>query len=100
MIHPLDTSLERNQTTFENTSCLVCPVCGFEYCHFEKPKFKKCDDYSAWQGRGSLITIPCYCENGHTFEICLGFHKGNTSVFTQNHKTEEHPQCLKDVTRT
>lgn len=63
-----------------------CPQCGFEYVHFGDGKtIDGNDNYDAgWGGRGAVIVIPCSCENGHGWEFCIGFHKGNTVVFCRN----------------
>ena len=39
--------------------------------------------------RGNVIEIPLYCESGCTFRLLIGFHKGNTNFWTQDHKTGE-----------
>lgn len=62
----------------------VCPVCFSENVHFGKPVFKDGNDnYEAdWGGRGSLIHIPMISEQcDHAWEICFGFHKGDTKFF-------------------
>ena len=63
---------------------LKCPECGFEYVHFLEPVIKKTDNYDAWDGRGSAIRIPMYCESGHAWEVRYGFHKGYTFVKIEN----------------
>lgn len=65
-----------------------CPKCGFEYVHFIEPVFIKTDSYSAWAGRGSAVRIPMYCENGHSWEVRYGFHKGCTFVGIENIRDE------------
>lgn len=60
-----------------------CPYCDLEFNHtgtFRKELGK--DDYQAsWWGRGDLIVIPMQCENGHMWELCVGFHKGQLYMF-------------------
>ena len=84
-IYMMDDCIEESERgAYQGCNTLVCPICDFEYCHFGDPLLIKSDNYTAWQGRGDLISIPCRCENGHKFEICFGFHKGNTSVFAKS----------------
>jgi hypothetical protein len=67
-------------------SVLHCPVCGFGYNHESPPYVESGDDaYKArWGGRGNLTAIPFHCENGHHFEVCFGFHKGNVLAFVRS----------------
>lgn len=59
----------------------TCPVCECEFIHFESPDYKSGNDnYEAWDGRGSAIRIPMYCENDHTWNLRVGFHKGVTYI--------------------
>jgi hypothetical protein len=63
-----------------------CPRCGFDYTHTtDTPVTEDAkDNYEAsWQGRGDLLRVPFLCENGHEFELCFGFHKGQTLVFAR-----------------
>lgn len=66
---------------------VVCPVCTGEYdkkyVHFNAPKGDAVsdDNHSEWEGRGGCIRIPMYCESGHIWEMCVGFHKGETFIF-------------------
>ena len=73
------------ETDNQGHSLLLCPACEFDYVHFGAPIVEAGNDnYEAsWPGRGDLLRIPCYCEDGHTFDICLGFHKGNSWMFTR-----------------
>jgi hypothetical protein len=73
---------------WENATQLKCPYCGFPYVHFEKPSIKVTDDYDAWDGRGSAITVPMWCENGHEFTMGIGFHKGFSYVFFEQKPSE------------
>ena len=63
-----------------------CPVCGEHYLHFDDPKvIDGKDDYKAkWVGRGDKLVIPMWCEQGHKFELCIGFHKGQLFPFLDN----------------
>lgn len=67
---------------------LVCPMCGFEYVHFEDAVNDHGTDIagSAWSGRGGVIKIPMWCENGHVWVLRFGFHKGNTYAAMENVK--------------
>lgn len=65
-----------------------CPVCGFEFVHFGKLSWGFKDDYQNWEGKGQATRIPMMCENGHTWELRFGFHKGNTYVDVENIKVE------------
>lgn len=57
---------------------MTCPVCKSEYVHFNRPKFLESDDYSAWQGRGDALRVPFWCEEGHSWYVRYGHHKGNS----------------------
>jgi hypothetical protein len=64
---------------------LHCPSCRSDYVAWSGPPIvDRCDDSSAWEGRGSLLTIPMQGECGHDFEISLGFHKGGTWLFVSS----------------
>lgn len=68
---------------------LLCPVCGSEYNHIEPPYLKDGgDNYEAkWHGRGDLVVVPLWGECGSKWELCVGFHKGNSSVFVRLNKS-------------
>lgn len=80
---------------------LKCPVCGLEFVHFDRPLYVEGhDNYEAdWEGKGDLIVIPMWCENGHLWEMCFGFHKGNTHPIIRNirHHDEEIEAVIKDA---
>ena len=62
---------------------MLCPVCGNDYVHHSEHAavIKGNDNYNATPiVRGSVIATPMFCEEGHHFIFCLGFHKGG--VFT------------------
>lgn len=68
---------------------LTCPICNFNYVHFNEPKFiDGKDDYKAWQGRGQAIRIDFWCESGHKWTLRIGFHKGQSYL-----KIEESNIC-------
>ncbi|HKP51605.1 MAG TPA: hypothetical protein VJ183_03030 [Chloroflexia bacterium] len=64
---------------------LHCPVCGHEYNHPLDPiRIDGEDSYKAgWPGRGDLLLIPVEGECGHLWELCIGFHKGQTAIFVR-----------------
>ena len=74
------------------TLLVHCPVCGFDYNHVGgtvpvygyEPcrKGPRPNDGIDWSGRGDGVAVRMWCENGHDWLFCLGFHKGNTSFFT------------------
>jgi hypothetical protein len=70
---------------------VCCPVCGYEYLHFEKPDLFSGNDNgdAGWTGRGNKISILFWCENSHAFRLCFGFHKGNTFFFLQPANEED-----------
>jgi len=119
---------EDRGNTHEMNWQVMCPVCRFEYVHMSyqfglllnetgdglvKPRVhtniervRGKDNYEAWEGRGDLIRIPFNCEEGHSWDLCFGEHKGMTFAFlggfapTQNHRVdidEECPKCGADL---
>lgn len=68
---------------------LKCPECGHEYNHLEPPYLKDGgDNYEAkWGGRGDLIVVPVEGECGSIWQVCFGFHKGNSVAFTRTIKS-------------
>lgn len=62
-----------------------CPVCDFNYTAAGVPYVEDGNDnYEAsWGGRGHLTAIPFEGECGHAWELCFGFHKGNTYIFAR-----------------
>lgn len=67
----------------DGSKIIVCPVCGFEYNHFKGfLNVAGNDNYEAWSGgKGDLQSLSFYCENGHKWELCIGFHKGYSFIF-------------------
>lgn len=67
------------------TEEIKCPICLGQYQHVESPHFVSGnDDYDAdWGGRGDLVVIPFWGECGHQWELCIGFHKGNSYIFAR-----------------
>lgn len=64
---------------------LCCPVCKSNYNHLKPPYIKDGgDSYEAkWNGRGDLVVVPMRGECGSKWEVCIGFHKGNSSIFAR-----------------
>lgn len=63
-----------------------CPICEFEFNHFKQPRYEYGNDNyesSSKKYRGDMIIIPFRCENGHEWELCFPFHKGNVFPFTR-----------------
>lgn len=72
---------------------LLCPFCGDQYVHFNTPVVKNSDEYTAWEGRGNALRIPMWCEQGHSWYIRYGAHKGGVYelyllVYDQNFSGE------------
>jgi hypothetical protein len=66
---------------------IKCPCCGFEYVDFGSPDFISRGDYqNEWHGRGQLLVIPFQGECGGAWDLCFGFHKGNTMAFIRIRK--------------
>jgi hypothetical protein len=68
--------------SYDGETQVLCPVCGDDYVHHENRAdvIIVKDDYQAAPGmvRGDVIALPMYCEGGHNFVLCFGFHKGCT----------------------
>jgi len=67
---------------------LNCPVCGDNFQHVGKdvgePRLIDGQNaYAAWDGKGDLVVVPVVGECGHKWELCFGFHKGNTAAFAR-----------------
>lgn len=89
-IKPVDSVLEMSHfySREDLYSLLVCPVCSFSYNHIgEHRKVSGKDSYEAWIGRGDLLVIPFTGECGSEWEICFGFHKGETNAFVRIRKS-------------
>lgn len=57
---------------------IACPVCGSTYQHSGEAQ-----RVEGWGGRGDLLVIPMEGECGHRWELCFGFHKGETFGFVR-----------------
>jgi hypothetical protein len=75
------------------TFLVRCPICNFDYNHPGVPEcLDSSDAYLAdWSGRGDLIILPFRCEQGHRWELCIGFAKGNSLMFGRSSPKEEGP---------
>ena len=60
---------------------IKCPICGGENVHVGSKEAIKEDN--AWEHRGNMLAIPCYCECSCNFYLCLGFYKGYSWMFIQ-----------------
>ncbi len=71
---------------------VVCPICGCDYNHISEPIYELGEDNyktSAPDFRGNLIRVQFECEDGHKWEICFGFHKGNVFSFFRDPRGEK-----------
>jgi hypothetical protein len=64
---------------------LRCPVCSETYQHTVTWELVPGSDaYEAgWGGRGDVLVIPMLGECEHRWDLCLGFHKGETFCFVR-----------------
>lgn len=64
---------------------ILCPVCNFDYVHFNRPEYNSSDDVSgkAWAGRGDAVIIPMWCEDNHKWNLIIGHHKGSSFVYCE-----------------
>ncbi len=63
---------------------MVCPVCGDSYTQVVNQKrIDGEDDYKAWSGRGDCVKVLFHGECGAQWNVCFGFHKGNTAAFVE-----------------
>ncbi len=68
---------------------IVCPFCGFDYNHLQRPArllgWESADNGVRaayhWTGRGDGVALPVYGECGHSWVLCLAFHKGQLFMF-------------------
>ena len=84
---PFERVLESGPSVFGDRPAfkrLVCPGCGDTYQHTGSPQAVSTEDYGAgWGGRGPLLVVPVEGECGHSWEMCFGFHKGETFTFVR-----------------
>jgi len=64
---------------------LKCPVCSDTNQHAGGYQhIPGRDNYKAgWGGRGDLVIVPVWGECEHRWELCFGFHKGETFCFVR-----------------
>ena len=63
---------------------ILCPICEYTYSYAQMPEMiSGNDNYDAWFGRGDLIRIPFVGECGHGWNLCIGFHKGNSFIYVE-----------------
>ena len=63
---------------------MVCPVCGDSYTQVVNQKLiDGKDDYQAWSGKGDCVKVLFQGECGAEWNVCFGFHKGNTAAFVE-----------------
>ena len=64
---------------------VVCPICGADYAHLIGTHLVSGNDnYAAgWGGRGDLVVVHFEGECDHAWEVCFGFHKGQTFTFVR-----------------
>ena len=74
------TETNESITPLKSWRMIKCPKCGSEYNHIGKPILRESNDErgSAWEGNGDAIVIPMECEQGCSWKLIIGFHKGNT----------------------
>lgn len=67
----------------DKSRMVLCPKCKCDFSRIRDVKtIPGNDNYeSGWWGRGDLVVITLKCEGGHEWELCLGFHKGQTFIF-------------------
>jgi hypothetical protein len=70
---------------FSQYKRLRCPLCSDTFQHVEThQRILGRDDYEAgWGGRGDLTVVPIWGECEHRWELCFGFHKGQTFCFVR-----------------
>jgi hypothetical protein len=63
---------------------LLCPICHENFNDISTPRLEHGNDnYEAWMGRGDCAVVPMSCEYGHEWELCVGFHKGESFLFAR-----------------
>ena len=79
---------------FENIGlAMCCPICGGDYVGTKAEPAHSED----WLGRGGALVIPMNCESGHDFEIGIGFHKGQSWMFTRHIEIAEPIEAHRDA---
>jgi hypothetical protein len=80
----------------DNKRKLLCPVCGGSYNHLAPPYLKDGGDSgdAKWGGRGDLTVVPMEGECGSRWQVCVGFHKGESVIFTRVHQSCKNPKKI------
>ncbi|UKP01607.1 hypothetical protein [Nostoc sp. UHCC 0870] len=62
-----------------------CPVCGSEYNRVGGTGFLDGkDNYETRTGyRGDAVITNMYCEDGHSWQLVIAFHKGISDIFAR-----------------
>ncbi len=81
----------RQESHGDDDLTILCPTCDFDYVH-HKSETIVIDGEDAYKAskrvRGDVISVPMFCENGHEFQMNIGFHKGRTSIWVSNIKNQ------------
>jgi hypothetical protein len=82
---PIDSALKPDLSWAgtEIRHVIACPTCGYDFSHPGNVRNVSGDDAyrASWPGRGDLTVINFNGECGHEWELCFGFHKGQTFTF-------------------
>ena len=82
---------------------MLCPVCKYNYSHIGKPEPLIGTDgvfnnpggkVLTWEGRGNGIGVRVSGECGHNWTVCMGTHKGISSLFAV--RQEDSPTFIPD----
>lgn len=75
VIHPSEPGLDEPEMRV-----LHCPVCGCEWTHVTPPHLSYGEK---WGGNAELAVSPVWSECGSVWQVCIGFHKGESVIFTR-----------------
>lgn len=82
---PIDASLKPDLSWVgtDVRHIVTCPECGHNYAHPGNIRNVSSDDAyrASWPGRGDLTVLHFVGECEHEWELCFGFHKGQTFAF-------------------
>jgi len=91
----VDFSGEKSQVHDNWGAQLVCPECGFQNVHISEVEVvhgNSDKSGQAWEGRGDALKIHCWCEDGHTWTVRFGEHKGYVFIKAENIKNKFNPR--------
>ncbi len=73
------------EQNWDDLQTVKCPTCTFTNNRVVATRtVPGHDGYKAsWPGRGDLTVVELAGECGSQWELCLGFHKGQTGVFVR-----------------